>query len=596
MNTSDSYKKIKITFFVVGLVTAIVLTTAERAGAATWTQKADMPTPRWGHSVAVVNGKIYVIGGVTSETGFLNGQPIPAVEEYDPTTDIWTQKADMPEPRGYLYGSHPVVDGRIYVIGGGKTAVSRVDVYDPATDTWSRAADMSTPRMLYARVAWDEKIYTFGGMTGTLGSSSTTVNVTEVYDPQLDSWSQAAPMPTGVWEHSACVVDDKIYVIGGATATNSIQIFQVYDPMTDMWTNATPKPLNTRGFGATAVCGKIYTVGGWFNSGQTPFSQTWIYDTATDKWAAGVSLPENRATATLSIVNGKIYAMGGSPRPHNVQATSTVWEYDIEFTVQPDFNGDGIVDSADISMMVDYWGTDEPLYDIAPAPCGDGIVDVQDLIVVAEHLFEDYLAMPHWKLDEEAGNTAYDSLGVRDGTLHGEPLWQPTGGMIDGSLEFDGIDDYISTDFVLDPSLGAFSTFVWVKGGAPGQVIISQSGGTGNIWLGLDDPSGNLMTGLVSPSAGWVAKKPLVSESIISDDQWHQIGIVWDGSYRILYVDGIEVAKDTTAQNPLKPADGGIYIGADKTLGTSTYFSGFIDDVRIYNQTLTAEEIAALAQ
>ncbi len=53
-----------------------------------------------------------------------------------------------------------------------------------------------------------------------------------------------------------------------------------------------------------------------------------------------------------------------------------------------DFNGDGIVDGADIYIMIDYWGTGEPLCDIGPMPWGDGIVDVQDLIVLAEHLFE----------------------------------------------------------------------------------------------------------------------------------------------------------------------------------------------------------------
>ena len=54
-----------------------------------------------------------------------------------------------------------------------------------------------------------------------------------------------------------------------------------------------------------------------------------------------------------------------------------------------DLNRDGIVDSADVCEMVDYWHTDEPFCDIAPVPFGDGIVDVQDLIVLAEHLFEE---------------------------------------------------------------------------------------------------------------------------------------------------------------------------------------------------------------
>ncbi len=55
-----------------------------------------------------------------------------------------------------------------------------------------------------------------------------------------------------------------------------------------------------------------------------------------------------------------------------------------------DFNGDGIVDSADMCIMVDNWGTNEPLCDIGPTPLGDGIVDVQDLIILAEHLFEEF--------------------------------------------------------------------------------------------------------------------------------------------------------------------------------------------------------------
>ena len=55
-----------------------------------------------------------------------------------------------------------------------------------------------------------------------------------------------------------------------------------------------------------------------------------------------------------------------------------------------DLNGDGIADSADMCIMVDHWGTDNSLCDIGPMPWGDGIVDVEDLIVLAEHLFEEF--------------------------------------------------------------------------------------------------------------------------------------------------------------------------------------------------------------
>ena len=58
-----------------------------------------------------------------------------------------------------------------------------------------------------------------------------------------------------------------------------------------------------------------------------------------------------------------------------------------------DLNGDGIVDAADMCIMVDHWGEDYPLCDIGPMPWGDGIVDVQDLIILAEHLFEKFPAV-----------------------------------------------------------------------------------------------------------------------------------------------------------------------------------------------------------
>ncbi|KYK23618.1 hypothetical protein AYK24_07345 [Thermoplasmatales archaeon SG8-52-4] len=54
-----------------------------------------------------------------------------------------------------------------------------------------------------------------------------------------------------------------------------------------------------------------------------------------------------------------------------------------------DLNGDGIVDAADMCIIVDNWGTDNQLCDIGPMPWGDGIVDVEDLIVIAGHLFEE---------------------------------------------------------------------------------------------------------------------------------------------------------------------------------------------------------------
>ena len=68
-----------------------------------------------------------------------------------------------------------------------------------------------------------------------------------------------------------------------------------------------------------------------------------------------------------------------------------LWQVSIEPVV--DLNGDGILDVADIDIMLDCWGTDDSLCDIGPMPWGDGVVDVEDLVVLVEHIVESRAAV-----------------------------------------------------------------------------------------------------------------------------------------------------------------------------------------------------------
>ncbi len=76
----------------------------------------------------------------------------------------------------------------------------------------------------------------------------------------------------------------------------------------------------------------------------------------------------------------------------------------------------------------------------------------------------------------------------------------------------------------------------------------------------------------------------MLSETTITDGEWHRISFVWDGSNRSLYVDGIAVAQDM--QDSLESSSNGLYIGCGKTMQPGTYFSGLIDDVRIHSAPL----------
>ena len=245
-----------------------------------------------------------------------------------------------------------------------------------------------------------------------------------------------------------------------------------------------------------------------------------------------------------------------------------------------DFNGDGLVNIKDLLRLIESWGQNDPIIDVVPT-FGDGIVDALDLELLMSYWgqpFDDPTLIAHWALDEAEGAVAYDSVGVNDAFIIGEPVWQPDAGMVGGALKLDGVDDYAITNTILDPADSPFSVFAWIKGGAPGQVVVSQQGSAN--WL-MADTQGNLITELKSTGR---STGLLLSQTIITDGQWHRIGFAWDGTKRILYVDDIVVAKDT--QVDLQGSDGGLYIGTGKMMQSGTYFSGLIDGIRIYNRAV----------
>ncbi len=205
-------------------------------------------------------------------------------------------------------------------------------------------------------------------------------------------------------------------------------------------------------------------------------------------------------------------------------------------------------------------------------------VQIEALIAMAQ----DGPPIAVWRLDETEGDIAYDTAGRYHGALAGGPLWRPAGGMFDGALEFDGIDDCVRTGFVLNPADGPFSVFAWIRGGAPGEVVLSQDGSQNGVnWLMAGSPEGRLMTDLKGPGR---ADLGLSSYMVITDGNWYEVVLVYDGDNRTLYVNGITVAQ--SSQAGLVGSTGGLTIGAGTNLAPGTFWTGLIDEVRIYDQAV----------
>jgi hypothetical protein len=257
-----------------------------------------------------------------------------------------------------------------------------------------------------------------------------------------------------------------------------------------------------------------------------------------------------------------------------------LWQ--VSITPIVDFNGDGVVDEKEAAILTAHLGKNEPLCDIGPTPLGDGVVNAKDLKALSEYMDKkvpDATLRAHWALDETEGMLAADRVAGNHAIALGNPAWQPAGGKVGGALQFDGKDDFLRpVSSVLDPAQGPFSVLAWVQGGAPGQVILSQTGGAN--WLLAQLGTGFLMSDLKLHRL----LNPVVSPAVITDGAWHRVGFVWDGANRLLYVDGVEVAR--APQSALAGSTGGLHIGADSKLTPGNFWSGLIDDFRIYNRVV----------
>jgi N-acetylneuraminic acid mutarotase len=297
---------------------------AVRATEDSWITLESMPTARTSLGVAVVDGKIYAIGGY-------NGSYLAVNEMYDPAADTWITKEPMPTPR-HSFGI-AVYQNKIYLFGG-KTRSSDsessgitggTEVYDPSTDTWETKTSMPTPRSSLCASAINNKIYLIGGAVYTNQNPPfyNSTNINEMYNPETDTWTTKTGMPGVLHDYVSAVVENKIYLFGGVLTVagpwppNLSSANRIYNSETDTWTSGESMPT----LAVDGVCGattgvlapkRIYVIGGWNGLEIHGSNMTQIYDPETDEWSSGSPMPTPRDGMGIAVVNDILYVIGGS--------------------------------------------------------------------------------------------------------------------------------------------------------------------------------------------------------------------------------------------------------------------------------------------
>jgi PKD repeat protein len=201
----------------------------------------------------------------------------------------------------------------------------------------------------------------------------------------------------------------------------------------------------------------------------------------------------------------------------------------------------------------------------------------------------------HWSLDESSGTVADDAVGSNNGTLSGGPIWRPTGGQIDGALDFDGADDRVTLGN-MDVSGGSGLTIAfWMNAGTltnNDARFISKASGTqeaDHYWMVSTVNSSGLRFRL---KTGGTTSTLATAAGQVQVGTWYHVAVTYDGSNMRIYKDGVQVA--TAGKTGTISTGAGVPVALGSQPQGGSGFDGLMDDVRIYNEALSAAEIQAI--
>ena len=171
---------------------------------------------------------------------------------------------------------------------------------------------MAVSRSRLATVAYNGKIYVIGGLEGTDDKDCKNSTAVEQYEPNTDSWTQMANMPTPRHGHSAVVIDNKILVVGGYTDSGPTDMVEEYDPIIDKWATKSNMPTPRGFFGLVTLCNYMYAIAGRVRQENGPIEQ---YDYKNDLWTQLEPLPERINRFGITLFDNKVYIIGGEESP-----------------------------------------------------------------------------------------------------------------------------------------------------------------------------------------------------------------------------------------------------------------------------------------
>ena len=194
------------------------------------------------------------------------------------------------------------------------------------------------------------------------------------------------------------------------------------------------------------------------------------------------------------------------------------------------------------------------------------------------------------------GNANDESGNANNGTVYGATLTSDRNGKSKSAYSFNGSSDYIDCGNSSSFNVNYLSISAWInisKGGCTNKLIIGKVNPEKYESINLFVASNNNIS--TSFATGSEINHDLIISSILDNDKWYHIVLIYDGSYIKCYLNGL-LDKQISRYGIVRTNNNKLAIGrhgADSGASDS-YFNGMIDNVRIYNRALNEKEIRAL--
>ncbi len=275
-----------------------------------WGMRANLLINNSEFALAEANGKLYVLGGYPPQMG--PNRTSRAVQVYDIASNSWQLGPELPQPNNH--GMAAAVNGKIYMIGGqttddqqGATAVNTIYELDPARGAWVAKAPMPTARSGGVAVAHAGKIYVAGGRVPR-------GNDFAVYDPAADQWEVLPDLPSQRNHITGAAINGRIHIVGGRLGNGLSPLKsdanEAFDPQTRTWTTAAPMLRGRSGMNGVMARGCFHVWGGEAPTGMTPDHD--YYDPRTNQWFSLRNMPiPIHGVVGSAYVNDLIWATGG---------------------------------------------------------------------------------------------------------------------------------------------------------------------------------------------------------------------------------------------------------------------------------------------